>query len=74
MHRGCCRAADAAVDAPGYEQAPEEHAGAEEGEDGSDCDEEGAFWEGGFLHERGIGCEGDDKRRNACTSNRGQAC
>lgn len=43
-------ALDGAVEGPGDEASPEEHAHGHESEDSADDDEDGAFWEGRGLH------------------------
>lgn len=66
---GC--AFNGTVDAPCYETAPEEDASAKEGQDCADGDEDGAFGEGGFLHERSVGGIGNDQVGNTSTGDGG---
>jgi len=70
---GCNRRLlNTAVDRPGYQCAPEEHACAEESQDGSDNDEHCTLRKARVLHERSVGGIGHDHGRDTGACNCGK--
>jgi len=66
-------ALDTAIDGVCDHATPGQNAEAEEAENGTDADEDGAFWVAGLLHKRSGGGVGDDEGGDTGTGNGGEA-